>query len=266
MNGLDSDPPRQSWALITGGSMGLGEEFARQLAARKINLLLTARHGPLLEKIAGDLSRAAAIRVEIFTADLAHPDGIESILSWLDQLNVTPTWLINNAGFGHARPFNEIDPQRLLDCIQVNVTALTSLTRALLPAMSRLPQARLINVASTAAFQPVPYFGVYAATKAYVLSLSEALREELRDTNVRVTCLCPGPTATNFGVNNEIAPRMFHFKQSAPEVVRMALRGSDKNQAVVITQNKLTIHMQRLLPRVAVRQTAAWLLRKSLEK
>lgn len=252
------------WALITGASMGLGEEFARQLAVRGSNLLLTARSGDLLEKLAGELRAAHGVRVEVCVADLAGAAGPRQLVEWLANLKIIPTWLINNAGFGHAQPFAELDARRIHDCIQVNVQALTELTRALLPQLLTLPAARVINVASTAAFQPVPYFGVYAATKAYVLSFSEALREELHGSGVRVTCLCPGPTSTNFGKNNEIKPRMFHFKQTAPVVVRMGLAGSDRNRAVVVTQNRWQLLLQRLLPRVVIRKIAAWLLRKSL--
>lgn len=258
-------------ALITGASMGLGEEFARQLAARGVNLLLTARSRELLEAVAADARQNFGVRAEIFPCDLALPDAAERIAGWVESLpaDLRPNWLINNAGFGEAGPFGALPPEKARAIATVNVTALTELTARLLPALKDAPRgtARIINLGSLAAFQPIPYFAVYAATKAYVLSLSEALAEELGRTHgIRVTCVCPGPVRTRFGENNGIEPDFFEKGQSAPEVVSMALRASDRGQVLLVTASRLRTFATRLAPRPVVRKVAAWMVRDSARK
>lgn len=245
--------------------MGLGAEFARQLAARGQNLLLTARSVDKLEALASELRQRHGVQVTTFGCDLADPAGPARLEAFVRDQSIEPSWLINNAGFGDSRPFTRLDHQRILDCVQVNVTALTDLTHRLLPLMRRVRGARILNVASVAGFQPVPYFACYAATKAYVLSLSEGLREELREVGISVTALCPGPTATEFATNNLTTRRMFHTNQSAELVVRRGIRGALAGKAIVVTQNRGMLLLQRVIPRAWVRWLAAWLLRTSLE-
>lgn len=249
-------------AIITGASMGLGEEFARQLAARGVNLLLIARSEQRLKSLAQELSTRHGIRAEAFPCDLARPGAADEIAQYLERNQLAPAWLINNAGLGDAGPFEKTEPQRLNDALMVNVVALTELTRLLLPRMLSTPGARIINVASRAAFQPVPWFAVYAAAKGYVLHFSEALHEEMRGTPVRVTCLCPGPTATDFNPRNQIHTRPGRASRPPAEVVRLALAGSDRGEAIVIAGGRAMILLQRLAPRWLVRRLAGAITRR----
>jgi len=243
-------------ALITGASMGLGEHFAHQLASRGVDVILTARSMDLLEKVASEL-REAGRTAWAFPCDLSLPDAPLQISRFLQENGLEPQWLINNAGFGDALPFKELSPERARAICDVNMSSLTELTARMLPILKKFPgRARIINVSSVAGFQPVPWFGVYSASKAYVLSFSEALYEELRNEGVRVTCLCPGYTATNFAKNNGLNKKFFTGAQSAEEVVRAALRGSDSGRAVVVTRNRLQIFGLRLMPRRVVRRVA----------
>lgn len=239
--------------------MGLGEEFARQLAPRKVNLLLVARSKPQLEALAAELASQHKIQAFSFACDLAQPQAARQVVEFMEQNQLRPTWLINNAGYGDAGEFASISPERLLGSIMVNVAALTELTRLLLPQMKDLPEARIINVASTAAFQPVPYLAVYSATKAFVLSFTEALSEELRSTSVKVLCLCPGPTATSFAENARMEFSGLRGVQQPGQVVSQALKASDRSQALLITQGKLMVASQRLAPRSFVRRIAGML-------
>jgi short-subunit dehydrogenase len=252
-------------AVVTGASMGLGEEFARQLGARGENLLLIARSGERLNALATELATRHGVAVHALPCDLAAPGAAAAIEQYLAQHELAPTWLINNAGLADAGPFEAMDHGRLNAQLTVNVVALTELTRRLLPALRRARAGRIINVASRAAFQPVPFFAVYAAGKAYVLSFSEALREELRGSGVRVTCLCPGPIATEFNRNNAIQSRRRHAGQPPAEVARMGLAGSDRGRAVVIGQGWWTILAQRLLPRGFVCRMAGRITRRDKE-
>ncbi|MCX7719102.1 MAG: SDR family oxidoreductase [Candidatus Sumerlaeaceae bacterium] len=253
-------------AVITGASMGLGEEFARQLAARGENLLLTARSADRLAALAAELAPRHGVQVLTLPLDLAQPGAPGEVARFLEHNGLRPKWLINNAGFGEAGDFMSLDPQRLHECVMLNAVALTDLTRRLLPAMCGIASgARVINVASTAAFQPLAFFAVYAATKAYVLHLSEALHEELRPAGVRVTCLCPGPTRTQFAHNNGLDPRFFEHGQTASEVVRQGLAASDRGQALCITQTRLRIALSRLAPRSVVRKVAAAVARSLIQ-
>lgn len=249
-------------AIITGASMGLGEEFARQLAASGENLVLVARSGARLEALAGELAAAHGVRVFTFACDLAQAGAAGRVADFIERQGLSPTWLVNNAGLGEAGAFDALEPGRVDALLMVNVVALTGLTRLLLPALRRAGAGWILNVASRAAFQPVPWFGLYAASKAYVLSFSEALHEELRGTGVRVTCLCPGPTATDFNRNNRIRLRAAQNALSAATVARRGIEGCRRGEAVIIGQGFWTILAQRFLSRAFVRRTAGEVTRK----
>ena len=180
--------------LITGASAGLGEEFARQLSARGQRLVLVARRKDRLEALAKELGNARAVAL-----DLGKPDSTEQLMADLAKAGEHVGTLINNAGFGLIGRFAKRDPERLREMIDLNVRTLTDLCRAVVPGMIERGHGAILNVASTAAFQAGPGMAVYFATKAYVLSLSEALHEELKPHGVKVSCLCPGPTKTEFG-------------------------------------------------------------------
>ena len=185
-------------ALITGASFGIGAEFARIFAHEDYNLVLVARSADKLRQLASELEKAHGTRSLILAADLTEPGAPAYVLDQTTRADLQVDVLVNNAGFGQYGLFAENDLEECLRQIQLNVTTLTHLTRLFLPAMIERGNGRVLNVASTAAFQPGPLMAVYFATKAYVLHLSEALANELNGTGVTVTCLCPGATSTEF--------------------------------------------------------------------
>jgi short-subunit dehydrogenase len=240
--------------LITGASAGLGVEFARQLSKRGHRLVLAARRKQRLDVLASELGNARAVGI-----DLSKPNAAAKLLADIEANGEMVDLLINNAGFGLTGRFAELDAKRLRQMIDLNVGALTDLCRAVAPAMIERKSGGIINVASTAAFQAGPGMAVYFATKAYVLSLSEALHEELRPHGIKVSALCPGPTATEFGEVAGFGKSIPNFAMAAAEpVVRAGLKGFDRNRAVVIPGwlNKLSGQGHRLLPRRLLRKIA----------
>lgn len=246
--------------------MGLGEEFARQLAQRRQNLVLIARSGDKLEALASELSQRYRIQAFPFVCDLSKMGAADQVIKFLQEKGVHPTWLINNAGFGLTGSLDTMDQEGVRDMMMLNMVTLAELTRSILPMIRLGRDSRIINVASTAAFQPIPYFSLYAATKVFVLNFSEGLAEELRGTDVKVLALCPGPTPTNFADNNGIDPKLFDRGQSAQQVVRMGLRASDKGRVVLVTQRVWAIWLGRLLPRLVVRKVAGMVARSLLKR
>lgn len=243
-------------AVVTGASMGLGEEFARQLARRGENLYLTARSADRLAALAAALKAEHKIEVHTFACDLAEPGAAARIAGDLQTRGLKPKWLVNNAGFGDGGPFEKQELARVTGTMMVNMVALTELCHLLLPVMKSLPDARIVNVASTAAFQPVPLFGVYAATKIYVLHFTEALAEELSGTSVKVLCLCPGATDTNFANNRGMKSETFKKGQRSDSVVRRGLAASDRGAVIYLCTRRLPIFALRFLPRAVVRKVA----------
>ena len=242
-------------ALVTGASAGLGVEFARQLSKRGHALVLAARRKERLESLARELGNARALPI-----DLSKANAAAKLMSDLEANGETIDLLVNNAGFGLVRPFAELDARRLRQMIDLNVGALMDLCRAAVPAMIERKTGGIINVASTAAFQPGPKMAVYFATKAFVLSFSEALHEELKPYGIKVSCLCPGPTHTEFG---EVAgfggnAAFDHVAMGAVDVVAAGIAGLEKNDAVVVPgwMNKLTAASTRFAPRSVVRKIA----------
>jgi len=242
-------------ALVTGASAGLGVEFARQLSKRGHRLVLVARRKERLEKLAKELGNARAVAI-----DLSKANAAAKLIVDLEEKGEVVDLLVNNAGFGLIGRFAELDAKRLRQMIDLNVGVLTDLCRAVAPGMIERKSGGIINVASTAAFQPGPKMAVYFATKAFVLSFTEALHEELRPNGIKVSCLCPGPTHTEFG---EVAGfggnGMFdHVAMGPVEVVEKGLAGLDKNRAVVVPgwMNKVTAASNRFAPRSVVRKIA----------
>lgn len=185
-------------ALVTGASSGLGEEFARELARRHCNLVLTARSREKLEQLASDLSRVNGVTVQVITQDLATTDGALELAKTIKARNITVDHLINNAGFGTAGRFESMDVEREARMVRVNCESVVVLSRALLRGMLDRRRGGILNVASTAGHQPTPFMSTYGATKAFVLSFTLALAEELRGTGVHALALCPGPVPTGF--------------------------------------------------------------------
>ncbi|HEX2856799.1 MAG TPA: SDR family oxidoreductase [Propionibacteriaceae bacterium] len=188
-----------TWTLITGASGGIGRAFAAELAARGHDLVLTARREDELRATA-DIIGAHGVRTELIPADLSDPAGRRHLLDELRARDLTISMLVNNAGFGSIGRFAELDADRLADEVELDVQTVVQLSRALLPAMLDAGHGSIVNVASTAAFQPLPTMAVYAAAKAFVLSFSQALWDEVRHQGVRVIAVCPGPTDTDFFV------------------------------------------------------------------
>ena len=186
------------WALITGASSGLGEEFARQLAARGMHLVLVARRGNVLAKLAAELHLQHGTRCHVIQADLIDPAAPKNILAEVAQHGITIELLVNNAGFGVVGEVDNVDVDRMLDMVRLNVLALTELTYRVLPGMLERRRGAILNMSSLSAFQPVAYMGVYAASKAFVLHFSEALHCELRGRGITVTAVCAGVTRTQF--------------------------------------------------------------------
>ena len=242
-------------ALITGASAGLGVEFARQLAKRGHRLVLAARRKDRLEALAAELGNARAVAI-----DLTAHDAAATLVANLEAAGEQVETLVNNAGFGLIGRVVKREPERLREMIDLNVGALTDLCRLVAPAMIERRSGAILNVASTAAFQPGPNMAVYFATKAYVLSFTEALHEELKSHAIRVTCLCPGPTRTEFGeVAGFRGSGLFErVAMQAPEVVAAGLKGLDRNKAVVVPgiSNKITAASTRFAPRQLVRKIA----------
>lgn len=237
-------------ALITGASAGIGYAFALALAAREHDLILVARRRDRLEELAARMrALPAGLRAEVIVADLADPAAPERIAAEAERLGMRVDLLVNNAGFGTHGYFEAFSAARERDEIAVNVMALVGLTHAFLPAMLERRRGGVINVASTAAFAAVPYMTVYGATKAFVLSFSEALHEEVSARGVRVLALCPGPTATEFFDVVTVGPT--GPVRSARSVVETGLRAYDSGKPVVIDgpSNQVLIALSGFIPR-----------------
>jgi len=245
-------------ALITGASSGIGRELARLFAADKSNLVLVARRQEKLEQLAAELRRDHGAEVRVLAKDLAEPHRPQAIFAALAAESATVDVLVNNAGFGAAGSVAGLPPEKQQDMIQVNVTALTQLTRLFLPGMIQRRSGGILNVGSTAGFQPGPYMAVYYATKAYVLSFTEALAEELIGTGVRVTCLAPGPTATEFAAAADLEHKLLFRLGTvdARTVAQAGYRGFRRGRLLVIPgpRNKLGVLAVRFVPRAWVRK------------
>lgn len=245
-------------ALITGASYGIGEAFARELAAEGANLVLTARSGARLEQLAASLRARHSVSVSVVVADLGTLDGPNKVFAETEGSGVVVDLLINNAGFGQVGDFADADLNRQLEMIRVNVDALVVLCHKFLRPMLQRKSGAILNVASTASFQAVPYFATYAATKAFVLTFSEALAAECAEFGVRVMALCPGRTETNFqqvaGTTNRASTGM----QSATEVVRTGLAALASGRSHVVSgfNNRLMVQVERLLPRRVITKLA----------
>ncbi len=241
---------RGSTALITGATAGLGAEFARQLAPVASRLILVGRREERLNELAASLQKSAPqVRLDPFKADLALPSERERLAAWIIREEIPLTLLVNNAGLGDLGPFDNAEWKRLSPMLEVNITALTHLTHLLLPMLRLQIPSAILNVSSVAGFFPLPEMAVYAATKAYVTSFSEALRMELAHHGVTVTALCPGPVETEFfevasrdGESIRAMDRSHPALATTPQtVIRKALRGLEKDKPGVIPNKLLAL-------------------------
>ena len=254
--------------LITGASSGIGEAFARRLAARGENLVLVARSEDKLASLCNELGRANNVKAQYVALDLTESDAAEKLFEETNRRGLEIEMLINNAGFGSMGDFTAHDLERDLNMIDLNIKALIALTYLYLKPMRERKSGTILNVASTAAFQGVPYMSTYAATKAFVLSFSEALWDENRAFGVHVMALCPGVTETNFfAASNTDKPPM-RVAQTADEVVDTALSGLKRKKSHIISgwTNYLMTESERLVPRWIVARVAGKALRPKYGK
>ena len=245
-------------ALITGASAGIGREFARQLGSRVRSLILIARREERLNELRDELNqRYPKLAISFRKTDLADLAQLNELLAWLDHERIDVDLLINNAGLGDSGAFATSNPIRNEQMILVNIGALTALTRHLLPRMIARGHGGILNISSSAGFLPIPGSAVYAATKAYVTSLSEALRAELRGTGVNVCALCPGPVATEFqevasrpGGKVKPGPGPEFIQVTVEQVVRQGLAGLEADRPLVIPglAMKLVMFLARIMP------------------
>ncbi|HEY9656332.1 MAG TPA: SDR family oxidoreductase [Crinalium sp.] len=246
-------------ALITGASAGIGAAFAQQLAARQTDLVLVARSQDKLQELANSLSHQHQIQVDIIVQDLTAPDATETIFQTVQQLGRSIDLLVNNAGIGDYGDFAESDRDFQLKTVQLNIATIVDLTHRFLPGMRQRRTGGVINLSSVAGFQSMPYFSIYAATKAFILSFSEALWAENRSYGVHVLAVCPGPAGVKFLKEAGFPPFLVNvaakFDTSIETVVRDALKAFEKRESIVIPGNLINpilATLPRFLPREGV--------------
>ena len=245
------------WAVVTGASGGLGEGYATELARQGANVLLVARSTDKLTALAERLRRDFGVDVEVWPCDLTNRSSRAVLVADLMSRNVHT--LVNNAGFGTLGEFVDLELSRIQAEVELNVVALTELTHTVLPGMKARGRGAIINIASTGAFQPIPKFSTYAATKAYVLRLSIGLWDELKDTDVRVLAVCPGPTETSFfAVAGDDG--LMTQRRSVEQVVTSSFKALRKRRPYVVDgfQNAVLAQATRLLPTSLVTRMAGW--------
>jgi short-subunit dehydrogenase len=252
--------------LITGASSGIGEAFARELAARGHNLLLVARSEEKLITLCNELGRSANIRAQFVAEDLSKTDAPARLFEEAHRRDLQIDFLINNAGFGSMGDFAKLDLDRELNMIDLNVRSLVELTHRFLASMRERKQGTIINVASTAGFQAVPFMATYAATKAFVLSFSEGLWEENRPYGIKVMALCPGVTETNFFAASRMDKPPARISQTPEQVVDTALRALKRGKSSVVSgwTNFLMTESERALPRSLVLRTMGAVMRNAV--
>lgn len=250
--------------LITGASSGIGEAFARRLAADKHNLVLVARSETALHELCDELMLRHKIMAHYIVLDLAEPDADRKLLDETERHGFEVDWLINNAGFGSVGDFATLEVDRELQMIELNIAALVTITHAYLRKMRERKSGTIINVSSAAGFQPVPFMATYAATKAFVSSFSEAIAEENRPYGIQILALCPGSTKTNFFAASRIdRPIQVKGQQTAEDVVETAIRAISRGRTKVISgvANKIGAMLGKYVPNFISRRVMARALR-----
>jgi short-subunit dehydrogenase len=239
-------------ALVTGASSGIGKALARELAAQGAHLVLVSRNAQRLEQEGEDLRARFGVSIYVFPEDLERLEDRLELFAWTRKNGITVDVLVNNAGLAHYGPFDQSSFEDTNAMLDLNVQALTHLTMLYLPGMLERKTGGVLNVASTAGFQPLPYLSIYAATKAFVLNFSEALWAECKNRGVRVFCLCPGNTLTRFHQTAGIDRQRMFFSAPAVDVARFALKKflrSGQPSGIYGFWNKLMIYAERLSPR-----------------
>ncbi len=253
-------------ALVTGASSGIGRELLDRFAADRMDLIITARDETALKTAADDLTAKYGIAVTVIPADLARPGEAHRLFAEVEKRGIAVEYLVNNAGFGNYGALHEADARKMDDMVQVNVASLVTLTRLFLPGMVARKSGRILQVASVAAFQPGPLMAVYYATKAFVLSFSEAVAEELTGTGVTMTCLCPGPVHTQFAARSNFNhSRVFqsHAAQ-ASDVADYGYRAFMRGEILAVHgfNNRLLVLAGRFIPRRLIVKMVRWMQEK----
>lgn len=252
-----------SYALITGASKGIGKAIAFELAAKGYNLLLVARNEDLLRQTGDEIKSRHAVQVRHFAIDLSAHDAAHTVFHFAQQNAIVVSVLVNNAGYGLSGPFENYSLEQHMNMLQVNCATLVQLTYLFLPQLKQQANTHILNIASSAAYQAVPYLSLYAASKALVLSFSRGLRYELRKTSVNITCVCPGSTDTDFSVRAKVGEKAMKTAEKVnmtPEQVgKAAVNAMLNRKAEVITGaiNKLGGFLTWLLPKKVLEGGAA---------
>lgn len=253
-----------AFTLITGASSGIGEEFAKQLAEKKQSLILVARSTVKLDQLAKELINKYQIQVHVIVQDLSKINSAEELFKKCQDLKLEVNFLINDAGIGLIGEFETHNLNKIQEMILLNIMTVTKLTYLFLPDLKK-HQGTLLNVASQVAFEPAPYMAAYGATKSYVLSFTEALRVELRESKVKVMALCPGPTYTRFFERANSSPEQINFKFRTPEeVVSSGIKGLENGQAITIPgyENRVFTFLTRLMPRTLLAKLSQYNVKK----
>ncbi len=243
-----------SYAIITGSSKGIGKSIAIELAKKKIDVLLVARSSDLLDNLAKEITTTYAVKAHCLVIDLAAPEAPEQVKQWCIQNNYKVNILVNNAGYGLSGSFEKYSLKEYNDMLQININAVTSLCHIFLDDFKKLPQSYILNIASTTAYQSVPCFSMYAASKAFIKSFTRSLSFELRKTNVSVTCVSPGGTDTDFAVraavSNQALKAADKFNMTTNAVAKIAVDAMFNKKTEVITGvvNKVGAFLSWLLP------------------
>ena len=243
-------------ALITGASSGIGETFARELASKKTNLVLVARSQDKLEKLATELRSKYQVQVAIIVQDLTEVAAGQAVFDQVQGKDLIVDLLINNAGFGDYGTFGDRLLSKQMAMVQLNISAVVELTGLFLPQMQQRGSGAIINISSIAGFQPIPYMSVYAATKAFVLSFSEALWAENKDLGVKILAVCPGPTESEFYIHADFPDSASGLDgmtmATAEKVVQETFKALEKGQSNVVPggfANQIIVNLPRLVPR-----------------
>lgn len=255
--------------LITGASSGIGEAFARRLAAEKHNLVLVARSEKALHELCDELMLKHKIFAHYVVLDLAEPDPDLRLLEEVKKHDLEVDWLINNAGFGSVGDFAKLEIDRELQMIELNISALVTITHAFLQGMRERKRGTIINVSSAAGFQPIPFMATYAATKAFVSSFSEAIAEENKPYGIQILALCPGSTKTNFfAASNIDRPIQVKGQQTVEDVVETGMRAvaSGRTKVVSGVVNKIGAMMGKFTPNFISRRAMAKVLGPRFQK
>ncbi len=257
-----------NYALITGASKGIGRSIAENLAERRNNLLLISRSEETLKELRITITQRYKVKVDYLAIDLSIPGAADKIIEWLTAKDYVINILVNNAGYGLWGKFDSLQIEDHNAMLQVNMLSIVDITYKLLPQLRKQPKAFILNVASTAAYQAVPTLSLYAASKAFVLLFTRGIRLELQHTNVSVTCLCPGPTSTDFvlraGMSAAIKKKSDTFSMTADAVAAVGIKGMYKGKAEIIPGilNKIIVLFTAWLPKYVTERIANDLYKK----